>query len=168
MAFIAGFLLLFITFSISYTIFTRVAGVSSPVWIVQFNEYALLWITFLGTAWVLARGKHVSIDLLTGRFSPRKKSYFSLFHGMLGTIICLVFLWYGFWVVLEQFQRGVIDVQAIDVPKYLVLMIIPIGFLFLVMQFIRQFFNTLKKFDKDTEKNEAVDEQNIQIHQGTQ
>jgi C4-dicarboxylate transporter, DctQ subunit len=145
MAFIAGFLLLFVTFSISYTIFSRAMGFFAPVWIVQFNEYALLWITFLGTAWVLARGKHVSIDLLTGRFSQGKRYWFELFHGLLGTLICTVFLWYGFWVTLEQYQRGVIDVQAVDVPKYLILMIIPIGFFSLIIQFLRQFFNTLKK-----------------------
>ncbi len=157
MAFIAGVLLLFVTFSISYTIFSRAIGLYTPVWIVQFNEYALLWVTFLGTAWVLSRGKHVSIDLLTGRFSKEKKSWFRLFHGLLGTIVCLIFLWYGFWVTLGQYQRGIIDVQAVDVPKYLILMIIPIGFFFLVIQFVRQFFNTLKQLGHGPEKTESVD-----------
>jgi len=146
--FIAGFLLLFVTFSISYTIFSRMTGLYSPVWIVQFNEYALLWITFLGTAWALARKKHVSIDLLTSRLSPRNKLYTQLFHGILGTVICLVFSWYGYWVTIGQFKRGIIDVQAVDVPKYLILMIIPIGFILLVIQFLRQFFITLKKINR--------------------
>jgi TRAP-type C4-dicarboxylate transport system permease small subunit len=152
MAFIAGALLLFVTFSISYTIFSRAMGFASPVWIVQFNEYALLWITFLGTAWLLARNKHVSIDLLTGRFSPKKRSWFEMFHGFLGTVICMVFLWYGFWVTLEQYQRGVIDVQAVDVPKYLILMVIPFGFFLLAIQFVRQFFKTLRHLGKDKQK----------------
>ncbi len=148
MASIAGLLLLFVTFSISYTIFSRIAGLSSPVWIVQFNEYALLWITFLGTAWLLARNKHVSIDLLTSRFSNRKKLYFKLFHGVLGMILCLIFSWYGCWVTLGQFNRGIIDVQAVDVPKYLILVIIPIGFILLVLQFLRQFIKTLKELTR--------------------
>ena len=145
MAFIAGFLLLFVTFSIGYTIFSRMAGFYSPVWIVQFNEYALLWITFLGTAWALARNKHVSIDLLTSRFSQKNQNYFKLFHGILGTVICLVLFWYGYGVTLGQFKRGIIDVQAVDVPKYLILLIIPIGFSFLVVQFLRIFFIALKQ-----------------------
>ncbi len=148
MAFIAGFLLLFVTFSISYTIFSRTVGLYSPVWIVQFNEYALLWITFLGTAWLLARDKHVAIDLLTSRFSQQKKLYFKLFHGILGTILCLIFSWYGYWVTIGQFKRGITDVQAIDVPKYLILIIIPIGFILLVMQFLRQFIKTLKELTR--------------------
>jgi len=168
MAFVAGCLLLFVTFSISYTIFSRAVGLYSPVWIVQFNEYSLLWITFLGTAWVLARKKHVSIDLLTGRFSQRKQSCFRLFHGILGVVVCLVFLWFGFWVTLEQFQRGVIDVQAVDIPKYLILMVIPIGFFFLVIQFIRQFFNALRKFGKDIETNKSKNEYIVSTKQGSQ
>lgn len=148
MAFLSGALLLFVTFSIGYTIFSRALGLSSPVWVVQFNEYALLWITFLGTAWVLARGKHVSIDLLTGRFSLRKQCWFRLFHSILGTVLCTVFLWYGFRVTTEQYQRGIIDVQAVDVPKYLILMVIPMGFFLLILQFLRQLVQTSKELGK--------------------
>lgn len=144
MAALAAILLIFIVFSISYSILSRTIGLPSPVWVVQFNEYALLWITFLGTGWVLARDKHVSIDLLTGRFSQKNKSYFQLFHGFLGTVICLILFWYGFWTTFGQFKRNVVDVQAIDVPKFLILMVIPIGFFFLAIQFARQFWTVLK------------------------
>jgi len=161
MAILAGSLLLFVTFSISYSILTRASGVSSPVWIVQFNEYALLWITFLGTAWVLARDKHVSIDLLTGRLSPGKQCFFKRVHGVLGILVCLVLVWYGTWVTLGQFERGVTDVQAIDVPKYLVLMIIPLGFFLVAVQFLRQFLKTLKTCGKATDDSRLEQDQAV-------
>lgn len=158
MAFFAGALLLFVTFSISYTIFSRITGLSPPLWVLQYNEYALLWITFLGTAWVLKRNKHVSIDLLTGRLSPKKQSWFRLFHSLLGIVLCLVFLWYSAWVTIEQFQRKVIDVQAVDVPKYIILMVIPIGFFALVLQFARQFFTTAKRLGRTPENDFSMDQ----------
>ncbi len=145
LAMVAGLLLLFITFSISYTIFTRAANLPSPVWILQFDEYSLLWITFLGTAWVLARNKHVSVDLITGRLKERTKTFLGLFHSVLGAAVCVLLLWYGSSVTWSQFQRGVTDVQAVDVPKYLILLVIPLGFFVLSLQFVRQFFLTLKK-----------------------
>lgn len=148
LAVLAGLLLLFICFSICYSIFTRSLGLPSPVWILQFNEYALLWITFLGTAWALARGKHVSVDLLTGRMGERTKAYFSLAHGMMGIAVCVVLLWYGSVTTWGQFQNGITDVKAVDVPKYLILMVIPIGFFILSFQFARQFFSTLKELRK--------------------
>jgi len=39
---------------------------------------------------------------------------------------------------------GIIDVKAVDVPKYLILMIIPIGFFVLSLQFLRQIFRALR------------------------
>jgi len=148
LAVLAGLLLLFICFSICYSIFTRSLGLPSPVWILQFNEYALLWITFLGTAWVLARGKHVSVDLLTGRMGERTKAYFSLAHGILGIVVCGVLLWYGSVTTWGQFQNGITDVKAVDVPKYLILVVIPFGFFILSLQFVNQFFLKLKELRK--------------------
>ena len=78
LAVLSGLLLLFITFAIFYTIFARFLDIPGPVWAIQFTEYALLWMTLLGTAWVLKQHKHVSVDLLTSRLSAQTKLYFNL------------------------------------------------------------------------------------------
>jgi TRAP-type C4-dicarboxylate transport system permease small subunit len=153
MALFAGMLLLFITFTICYSILSRITGLPSFLWILQFNEYALLWITFLGTAWVLKRNKHVSIDLVTGRFSQSSQTWFRLFHCLLGLALCLVFLWYSAQTTFEQYQRNVIDVQAVDISKYMILVIIPIGFFALVLQFVRQFFVTIEEVRRRSKNN---------------
>ena len=54
LAVVGATLLLLISFSICYSVFTRALSVKSPIWIIQFNEYAMLWVTFLAVAWVLA------------------------------------------------------------------------------------------------------------------
>jgi C4-dicarboxylate transporter DctQ subunit len=137
MAVLAGLLLLFITFSISYSIFTRFVGLPSPVWTVQFNEYSLLWMTFLGSAWALNRGKHVSMDVITGRLRPPARRIMDIVHSLMGIGVCGVLCWYTSMMTLNFFQRGVTDVQAVDIPKYSVLMVIPFGFLILTVQFFR-------------------------------
>jgi len=88
MAALAGLLLLFITFSISYSIFTRALGVESPVWTVQFNEYSLLWMTFLGSAWVLSRRKHVAVDVITAHLGPTGRRIAEVIHCLVGTGVC--------------------------------------------------------------------------------
>jgi TRAP-type C4-dicarboxylate transport system permease small subunit len=142
---LAGLLLLFITFSISYTILARFVGFASPVWVVQFNEYALLWLTFLGTAWLLAKDKHVSIDLVTRLLPVYGRVILSLLHNLAGAVLCAVFTAYGAMVTWDQFHRGVTDVQAVDFPKYLVLSVIPLGFFLLTVQFLRRFVSILVK-----------------------
>lgn len=156
LAVIAGLLLLFITFSIAYTIFARFLNIPGPIWAVQFTEYSLLWMTLLGTGWVLQRQKHVSVDLLTSRLSAKTKVYFDLAHGVMGIAVCGVLCWYGTVVAWGQFQRGVVDIQVVDMPKYLILMIIPIGFLFLVCQFLRTFFKDLKRLKDFQGPNSTV------------
>ena len=145
LAVLSGLLLLFITFAIFYTIFARFLDISGPVWAIQFTEYALLWMTLLGTAWVLKQQKHVSVDLLTSRLSAQTKLYFNLAHSVMGIVVSGVLCWYGTVVTWGQYQRGVMDIQVVDLPKYLILIIIPIGFLFLAGQFLRNFFAGLKR-----------------------
>jgi TRAP-type C4-dicarboxylate transport system permease small subunit len=134
---IAGLILLFITFSIGYTIATRTLGFQSPVWTVQFNEYSLLWMTFLGTAWALSRRKHVAIDIVTGQLGPRGRRVMEITHSIMGAGLCAVLCYYSMVIVLNMYSRGVTDVQAVDIPKYAVLFVIPFGFFCLTIQFIR-------------------------------
>lgn len=139
----AGLLLVFIALSIGYTIFARAVGLASPLWTVQFNEYALLWMTFLGTAWVLGKNRHVAIDLLTRSLKPRTKAIFGVVHSTVGFGLCAVIFWFGLLTVWSMFQRGVTDVGTVDVPKYLVLIAIPFGFLLLALQFVRRAVTSL-------------------------
>jgi C4-dicarboxylate transporter, DctQ subunit len=139
----AGVLLILVTLFIGYVILARIIGISSPAWIVQFTEYALLWITFLGTAWVLGRNRHISIDLLTTRLKPRMKVVFDVAHSVVGCAVCGILCWFGFSTVWSMFQRGVTDVQVVDVAKYQVILIIPLGFLLLALQFFRKMLTSL-------------------------
>jgi TRAP-type C4-dicarboxylate transport system permease small subunit len=145
LAVLSGLLLLFITFAIFYTIVARFLDIPGPIWAVQFTEYALLWMTLLGTAWVLKQRRHVSVDLLTSRLSAQTKLYFNLAHSVMGVVVSGVLCWYGTVVTWGQYQRGVMDIQVVDMPKYLILIIIPIGFLFLIGQFFRKFLTDLKR-----------------------
>lgn len=150
MAVLAGLLLLFITFSISYSIFTRALGFQSPVWTVQFNEYSLLWMTFLGSGWALRRRKHVAVDIITARLGRGGKRAAEVVHSLLGIGVCGVLCWYSSLMTLNLFQRGVTDVQAVDIPKYLVLIVIPAGFLVLTAQFLRNLAASLRRGDSQS------------------
>jgi C4-dicarboxylate transporter DctQ subunit len=141
---IPAILLLFMVFSISFTIFARFLGFSGFVWGIQFTEYALLWMTLIGATWVLKRDKHVTVDIITGFLKERTKIYFDLVHSIMGFAVSAVLCWYGAVVSWGQYQRGVVDIQVVDVPKYLVLMVIPAGFFFLSLEFIRKFLIALK------------------------
>ncbi len=137
---VISIILVFMTLTIGYAIFVRAVNLPGPVWIVQFNEYAMLFATFLGAAWLLSKGRHVSIELVVSRFSSRNRNILKIIHSLMGIGLCATLGWYGALTTIENFQRNVINVQAVDVPMAYVLFVIPLGFLLLVLQFIRDFF----------------------------
>jgi TRAP-type C4-dicarboxylate transport system permease small subunit len=137
---IGASLLLFVTFSITYSIITRQMGLESPIWVFQFNEYSLLWITFLGTAWLLVEDKHVRISLLTNVLGEKVNKGLDIVHNIVGFALCGVLAWYGFFSTRDHLLRNVIDTQAVDVPKWIILAVIPFGFVLLSLQFLKKFY----------------------------
>jgi len=136
LAVLAGLLLLFITVSICISIALRTLNLPVPLWSVQFNEYALLWITFLGGAWLLRNKRHVSLDILTRRLSESNHRKLSVLHAILGGLVCGCLTWICGAVVWDHFQRGVVDVRAVDVPKHWILVVVFFGFLILTLEFL--------------------------------
>jgi C4-dicarboxylate transporter, DctQ subunit len=143
LAVVISIILVLMTLSIGYAIFARAVGLPGPVWIVQFNEYAMLWATFLGAAWLLSKKRHVSIELVVSHLSRPTQKVFHLIHSLLGVGLCAILCWYGTLTTVENFQRNVINVQAVDVPMAYVLVVIPVGFFLLFLQFIRDFFTAV-------------------------
>lgn len=139
LAVVISLILVFMTLSIGYAILVRALNLPGPVWIVQFNEYAMLFATFLGSAWLLSKRKHVSIELVVSRFSRRGQKIFGLIHSLMGMGLCAILCWYGALTTLENFERKVINVQAVDVPMAYIIFVIPLGFFFLFLQFTRNF-----------------------------
>jgi len=143
LAVVISLILVFMTLSIGYSIFARAVKLPGPLWIVQFNEYAMLFATFLGAAWLLSKGKHVSIELVVSHLSRQTQKVFAIIHSLLGMGLCAILCWYGTLTTIENFTRKVIHVQAVDVPMAYVLFVIPLGFFFLFLQFLRDFASGL-------------------------
>jgi TRAP-type C4-dicarboxylate transport system permease small subunit len=108
------------------------------VWVIEFSEYALLYITFLGTAWVLKRGGHVEMDLMTVRLKTRTQAVIKGAVSILGAFLCFVFTWFGSVVALEHLARGMHQPTLVGPPDFPLLAVIPLGFFLLGVQFLRR------------------------------
>ena len=75
MAWSAAVAILFMMFAISYAVMMRYVWNKPVPWIVEISSYLMLYITFLGTAWLQRKGGHVEVDLFTGRLKPRTRWY---------------------------------------------------------------------------------------------
>jgi TRAP-type C4-dicarboxylate transport system permease small subunit len=131
-------ILAFLLFSVCWDVIIRTAAGKPLIWLLEFTEYGLLYMTFLCTAWVLKNEAHVSSDLLLVTLSPKRQALINSATSFLGAAICLVLTWFGADVCWEKLQSGAYQPTAIQPPDFPIFIIIPIGFFLLFVQFLRR------------------------------
>jgi len=143
MAGMAGVILVFIVAAVCYTIFMRFFFKETTIWIIQTTEYALLWIVFLATAWLLREGGHITTDIIYVHLTEKTKQQLNFVMAIVGALVSLVMLYYGVAYTYDCIINSVTDVRAVTVPKWAVFVIIPIGSFLLVVQFLRMAWDRL-------------------------
>jgi len=109
------------------------------IWVVEVGEYILVWLTFLGAAWILRDEGHVKVDILYDRVSPKLQALFGIVSSLLGMFVCLIFFLYGSRVVWDMFKSWELDPRSqIGMPKGPLLIIIPLCSLPLFIQFAKR------------------------------
>lgn len=104
----------------------------------QISGTLLLYIAFLGAAWVLRREEHVTIDLLVTRLSPNVQRWLNVINSIIGALICLVLTVYGTMEAVTSWQRGILIPAEIEIPRVINVGVIPLGCFFLWLQFMRR------------------------------
>lgn len=143
MAVLAGVILVFIVGAVCYTIGMRYFFRQTTIWIMQTTEYALLWIVFLATTWLLREGGHITTDIIYAHLNEKTKAYLDATMFFIGGLTCAIMLYFGITYMYECIISNVTDVRAVTVPKSAVFIIIPIGSLLLTIQFFRMAWNRL-------------------------
>ena len=108
------------------------------VWVVETAEYSLLYMTFLGTAWVLKREGHVKMDLVLNRLKPGIQAILNIITSISGAVITLVVAWYGIQTTWDNFVDGSYELTPMEFPTALIMVIVPIGSFMLFIQFVRR------------------------------
>ena len=108
------------------------------IWVLEVNEYLLLYVTFLGTAWVLRDGGHTSMDILLVRFKPVSQIRFNAFTSIFGAIACLILGWSSGLSTWKTHQAGWYYENVLMAPYWIMHIVVSIGFLLLFIQFSRR------------------------------
>ena len=129
----------FITLAVCAEVLLRY-GFNSPIpWVVEISEYSLLWITFLGASWVLRNGGHVRVDILLQFLSPAALRICGLISSGSGVLVSLVLVVFGANATWTAMARGSFRPTGIDIPTWIVVVVIPVGGLLLFFRFLRMF-----------------------------
>ncbi|MBI4186465.1 MAG: TRAP transporter small permease [Chloroflexi bacterium] len=123
----------------------------SIIWETEVSEYGLLFITFLGAAWLLKEEGHVVLDVLLARLSPRPKALTNALTSVVGALACLLVAWYGIEVTLKFYHLKVLQPTIIKPPSFIFYSFIPTGFFLLFVQFLRRAYKNLEIWRVPTE-----------------
>lgn len=137
-AVLGGLLLVLIMLAVSTKVVFRYFLHTGLPGIDEIAEISMLYLTFLGAAWLLRRGGHITIDLLFVRLKPKAQVRLNVITSVLGIIICLILIWYGTMATVSFWQRGILTPTILEVPRALIIAIIPAGSLLLGLQFLRR------------------------------
>ena len=137
MAYLAAFLMVAMMAVITLDVILRNLGYQSSAHFFTFTEYALLIVPCLGAPWLVREKGHIYIEILLMALSPRVRARFTLLIGLVCIVVCAVVAWYGFTVTLNDFLQNEKDVRSLDMPRWIVVGFIPLGFGMMALEFLR-------------------------------
>ena len=144
-AVLAAVLLIAVMLATTVKVIFRYGLHKSLIGVDQISGMLLLYIAFLGAAWVLRRDEHVTIDLLLGHVGRRTRWVLTVASSLIGAAVCTVVAVFGTLEVIGSIQAGINIPAEIEMPRAVNLIVIPIGFLFLGLQFLRRALDILRR-----------------------
>lgn len=137
-AYITFGLLIFSWLSVCAEVIFRYFLRQPLIWVVEVTEYIIVHITFLGSVWLLKRDKHVVMDVVTSRLNQKARIFLLILTSTICTIIFLILTWWGIIAVIGAYKENLFVPKQLEMPKFIVMMVIPIGCLMLTGEFIRK------------------------------
>ena len=111
----------------------------------EMTEIFLLYLTFLGTAWVYREDGHVVVDLLLYELYAKARKALLVANAAIVGIVALLLVYFGTALTIDHFTRGVRNVSVLETPTALIIAIIPIGSLFLLLEVMVKIWKILRR-----------------------
>jgi len=134
----AGVLLMLIMLLVSYLVLMRYFLGRPPGWVVEICQYMIFVLTFLGAPWLLRRRGHVAVDIVLACLNQKANSIIAIFTSSVGMMISFFLAWYAARSTWQHFIEDIPVIEILRIPKALLLAFIPVSFLLLALEFLRQ------------------------------
>lgn len=138
MASIAAALIGFLLLSISYATISRYLFNEPLAKLIEISSYGLVYVAFLAAPWLLRQDGHIRVDLVLNQLSEKGQAKLNVFNDFVGFIVSSVVFYFSLLVTLSNFTNDVRVMDSLNTPQYLLVVAIPLGSLFLAIQFIRR------------------------------
>ena len=114
------------------------------MWTVEISEYLQIYLVFFSAAWVLREKGHVTLDILVHRLGHAGRAACAIIADILGIVVTVALCIFSGIIVYEQMLLGIPVIKTLEVPKWLVILPIPLGMLLLAIEFAVKFVNDIR------------------------
>jgi TRAP-type C4-dicarboxylate transport system permease small subunit len=102
----------------------------------ELTEYALVYITFLGAAWAVPRVAHIDIDAFVIHMPESVQKGCALTGNIVSLAVALALTVFGTWTTWTAYVRHLFKPTLLEVPTWIVLIVIPVGSLVLALRYV--------------------------------
>jgi len=138
----AAALVLLMMLTVIYDVVARLVFRAPTLWVIDVNEYMLVYLTFLPAAWILLKDGHIKVEILVSRFGPRGQRVTGFITDVIGLLYCVILTWQGWLVAWDAWQHDYRFSTALSAPQFPVFVIIPIGGAWLCLAFLARVWTT--------------------------
>ncbi|MCQ4636967.1 TRAP transporter small permease [Anaerovorax odorimutans] len=122
---VIGFLCI-TTLLIFYQVVMRYVFNNSPAWSEEIARFMFVWESWLGVSLTQKYGKHIKIEMLTGKLHGRKLACVNIAGDVVTIIICIILVKYGFEITNVIFNMNQTSSGA-HIPLGLVYLACPLS-----------------------------------------
>jgi TRAP-type C4-dicarboxylate transport system permease small subunit len=145
LGYLAVVLMAALTVAVVYEVAARYVFNRPTAWAVDFTEYALLYVTFVGAAWALRDHAHIRIEMVVERLGRRPQLSLGALVSLVGAGVSAVLMWQGAEVTWEAYANNQAMLKAWRVPRWILILPISLGSLLLAIEFLRQAWGSFRE-----------------------
>ncbi len=133
---VSALLIALMMLTVVYDVIARLAFRAPTLWVIDINEYLLVYVTFIPAAWILLRDGHVKVEIVVSRLQPRTQRVMGVVTDLMGLFYCAILTWQGWLVAWAALEKGYRFSTALSFPQFPVFVIIPLGAAWLGLAFL--------------------------------
>lgn len=120
-------------------LFIRKLGWGNFAWLHEGAEYALFVGVFMSAAWVLNKGAHVRVDIVTASLPERGARLLERGVDLAGALLCAVLCYFGATGAIGEFIVGTMPDKDLRIPNWYMLVIFSVSFALLTIEFLLRY-----------------------------
>jgi len=131
---IVALLLVTMTLLVFAEVIMRFVFSTGVTWIQEATLYTAAWFVLFGASYGVRIGAHIGVDVVVKLLPEPLRRLAGLLAIALCFVYCALFL-LGSWDYLQLMHMIGIEMEDIAIPKWMAMMIMPVGFVLLVIRF---------------------------------